>query len=125
MAKLEVDGKGAYIYPRMNKTVKRKWLKALRDGSFDQSEGCLIDVYGSQGEAAYCCLGVLMCVLHPDLEGDYNAIKKRGEDHSNSMPSNRILKEAGVHRMAAGDLATLNDDGLSFKKIAQWIEKRL
>jgi hypothetical protein len=53
--------------PKMKEKYKKKWLKALRSGEYDQTIGQLASDDG------YCCLGVLCEVVaqdHPDMH-DY------------------------------------------------------
>ena len=117
----------------MRKSVKEKWLKALRSGEYKQTKQCLKD------EVGYCCLGVL-CDLHS------KSVKKKGfvfkgdklgkflYDNCHGCLSDIVEKWAGIdHNGGCGEfhykngkldnLANLNDKGKSFKQIANIIEK--
>ena len=48
---------GAAMY-NLKPAVKKKWLKALRSGEFQQGRGRLRD-WKEDGSRCYCCLGVL------------------------------------------------------------------
>lgn len=114
----------------MKPKIKAKWLEALRSGKYKQTKKVLKDSTG------YCCLGVL-CDIHR------KTIKKKGWDkvlHSNNLkyynqieilPEN-VLKWAGIEdengkfKYKNGEteyLTNLNDNGKSFKQIANIIEK--
>ena len=47
----------------MNKRIKNKWVKALRSGEYDQTDGTLAEVNLDTGKESFCCLGVL-CDIH-------------------------------------------------------------
>ena len=107
----------------MDKKLKRKWVKALRSGQYDQAAGKLC-VNGT----AFCCLGVLC-----DIQGAY-----WDEDDAGTwrpiLPSGRVADSSGLPPppysagLTVGQkdaLIEMNDDGDSFKQIAKWIEKNL
>lgn len=112
------------------------WIKALRSGKYRQASTRLArrDIDGNVG---YCCLGVA-CELYRKETGDGRWIENTGyfifddgtgdEDH-NYLPRG-VSKWLGTiagnpvlfgNRTAAG----LNDNGSSFKEIADIIEKTL
>lgn len=96
---------------------QKAWVKALRSGKFKQTEGVLKDKNG------YCCLGVL-CELEEKLTKN-GYIK--GTDNSIELP-NIILKKYGFNSKIGSiknsySLAARNDDGISFKEIANFIEQ--
>ena len=120
------------------KTKKRNkfiaaWLKALRSGKFKQGKKVLCDVSGKTPR--YCCLGVA-CVVAQEL--NLLPIKKETEDGCVffndivEVLANDITNAVGL-RTANGEfydgagtstLSRLNDEGMSFKKIADIIESR-
>lgn len=115
----------------MNPEIKAKWLAALRSGKYRRTESTLMTSKG--GRASYCCLGVLSKFVlgtkykpsfNPDgtfrgYEGDVDFIAAEG------MPSLRELNIAGISLVRAEELASMNDDGTSFRQIADYIEENL
>lgn len=106
---------------RLPKKFKEKWIAALRSGKFKQGMGWLED------DGKYCCLGVACRIAHPKLDlNDASFITKY------SFPGGRIDK-IKIPAILKGEdenevvsvLASKNDNGQSFKKIATWIEKNL
>jgi len=100
---------------------KKKWLKALRSGEYEQCTGRLHD------DGKYCCLGVanhLHGVSNKTMDGNpktgcakeyfgcvpkyMEALQDRKDDQSHSM-----------------NLIRMNDGGKSFKQIAEYIQKNL
>lgn len=116
----------------MNKKVKAKWLKALRSGEYEQ--GAYFLKINREGEAFYCCLGVL-CDLYRKETG------KRWDKPSDEYPTfmreisalpKKVMKWAGIKEQSGffayrsgktDSLVRLNDSRKSFKQIANIIEK--
>lgn len=111
---------------------KKKWLEALRSGKYKQGKGVL---QNDKGE--FCCLGVL-CDLMPEevgkwatsCFGDAVFVKERPDANIVSvslLPCNvRALVFDGVNGLKGGSLSSLmdmNDRGVPFKVIADYIEK--
>jgi len=110
----------------MKQAIKKKWLAALRSGDYKQTKEALRD------EEGFCCLGVL-CDVHR-IEN-----KKRWQKGFNYYDENTILPHeivnwAGLKNCNPGiedssicisTLADLNDEGKTFKEIADIIEKQL
>ena len=95
----------------MNKTIKRKWVKALRSGRYRQTQLTLKNRHG------YCCLGVLRQLMHRGSEL---------ADPHESLLAEKHLKECGLLNSQQQKLAYLNDDeDQTFPEIAGWIEKNL
>lgn len=88
---------------------KAKWVKALRSGKFEQTDGTLKDKDG------YCCLGVA-CHLLGIAD---RALEKTTEGYGQTW-----LAPQGFSLEASETLASMNDDGKSFRAIASYIEKR-
>lgn len=90
----------------MNKTFKRKWVKALRSGRYEQGQSCL-----KQGDR-FCCLGVLCQITNAR---NWN---------SHAMPTSSQLKRFGLDNDVSLTLASMNDAGSTFKQIAKYIETK-
>ena len=91
----------------MDKELKAKWVKALRSGEYAQGTGQLRD-----GDS-YCCLGVLCEIA-----------KVRFLSSGEYLPAS-LANAAGVDLMVQEELAFMNDNGRTFRGIAQWIERKL
>jgi len=112
----------------MNKKLKTKWLRALRGGSYRQAQNTLVNDQGTR----FCCLGVLAdiqgCEWLPDTDnGGMIPISANGRkswvcESNDFLPSTRA---GGLSSEAQEELATMNDDGKSFKDIADFIETHL
>lgn len=101
----------------MNKTIKAKWVKALRSGRYRQAMGFL-ELRGS-----YCCLGVLCRVMK--AEKDAYGSFYWGEDEGYAVLPEALRKEVKIPPRTQGRLASMNDGGERFKDIAAYIEKKL
>jgi hypothetical protein len=98
---------------------KRKWVKALRSGKYEQATGTMY----SPDANGYCCLGVA-CVI--------NGINHRYLQHGypkhsfTSVPSLLRTDKEGNENDIMGQLVDLNDtEKKTFKEIATYIEKNL
>lgn len=118
----------------MNVEIKDRWIKALRSGKYLQTSGKLMDQNG------FCYLGVL-CDLYLQekrLEWTIDKGSYNYSGHGKGFPLNsRGIKVEtrylpAVVREWAGledaielisKLMVLNDQGVSFKKIAKIIEE--
>jgi hypothetical protein len=110
----------------MNAKLKLKWLKALRSGRYLQGPSALANMEGTH----FCCLGVLAdiqgCTWKPDnsKEGLVPVLSGRklvGSTADWLTPH----RAGGLSYDAQSSLATMNDDGKSFKEIAAYIEANL
>ena len=114
---------------KMDARLKRKWLKALRSGEYRQGRYLLVSDNGKN----FCCLGVLADVmgcewqeskanydssLVPILPRNKRPLARRGDAWMS--PS-----KTGLSSKKQEKLAGMNDDGSSFKRIANFIEKNL
>lgn len=96
----------------MDKKLKAKWVKALRSGKYEQG-GLVL-----RHENAYCCLGVLRHINDPkDNESS--------DIEPGAMLSDKQLKRFGFGPRTAEKLADMNDEGISFNEIADYIERNL
>ena len=99
----------------MKAALKKKWLKALRGGKYEQGYGVLCQ------RGRYCCLGVL-CEVAGVLRSDVgDTAYFYGQC---VMPSDRVLADLGLSAGVADQLARYNDRGYSFAWIAANIERR-
>jgi len=104
----------------MDKHIKKAWLRLLRGNDYIQMSGMLRD-----GPRKRCCLGVLCDIADKDNVGewDYNSFRARADGLLSAvMPPDAVLKWAGLTLSAARRLAAYNDEGHSFKDIAQIID---
>ena len=118
----------------MEKSIVKRWVKALRSGKYKQAESTLRDLSNRM-----CCLGVLCDVTKKETGGDWLTRGRFGKsrciaDGSLLPPfvqkilnisSEGKLKEhhIGGYGSKHYTLSGLNDSGLSFKQIANIIEK--
>jgi len=101
----------------MEKELKAKWIEKLRSSEYKQGR-----MFLRTCENSYCCLGVLCDILYPD-----RWIKERG----NYMIANNITclpGSIGVKQDLIrweNDLIDMNDSGISFNEIADFIEREV
>lgn len=114
----------------MNKRIKRQWVDALRSGKFKQGKGALCKVE-LDGVLTHCCLGVL-CELAVEA-GVTTAIQDRSRrrfDYGTYVLPEVVSEWAGLDRVdpyisETGTAADHNDNGDSFFRIADLIDKTL
>lgn len=97
----------------MKAEFKQKWIEALRSGRFKQTKQVL------KCDGAYCCLGVLQTVSR---EMGTAVSKDPGDEY---LRPTTALKKLGLDFQDQVDLAAMNDEGKSFKEIADYIEEKL
>ncbi len=109
----------------MNKEWKKKWIEALESGEFTQYSGRLRANHGD----AYCCLGVLATVADPegweiweDPSHDIHPYSHRG---TCSILSTKFRKDMHITKEEQRKMSDMNDEGASFKDIAEWIRENL
>lgn len=96
----------------MNKTIKKKWLKALRSGEYKQGR---VNLYWN---GRYCCLGVLRKIEYPR--------SKSSSADAGVYLTGKHLESFGLTHEQQLFLSQMNDRDLkSFKQIANWIDKNL
>jgi hypothetical protein len=94
----------------MDENIKEKWVNALRSGEYKQGRARL------QCHDEYCCLGVLVDVAAPE----------RWADHSAQGILDRSLRtQFGITDEWHLCLTRMNDGGMTFKQIADYIESNL
>ena len=109
----------------MNKSLKKKWTKALRSDEYVQGEGRLVMPCKDYDE--FCCLGVLadtMGVEFEEIDG-YSGLVIAGTPCNTTLPK-PLLEKAGLNFGEQSELIYLNDlDCLDFNRIADWIDENL
>jgi hypothetical protein len=126
----------------MNPKVKTKWLEALRGGEYKQARHRLRSPYDG-----FCCLGVLCDIYTKEVGGSWeysecedgcgHTLEVGDESATTDLPY-CVVEWAGLEdsspqvRVAVGcsyfepaTLAELNDEGRSFKEIADVIDHQL
>jgi len=99
---------------KLTKTLKKKWIKALRSGEYRQG----VDKLCFKGE--YCCLGVLA-----DITGTLST-KNRFNGDDGILVCESGSQESAVEGLSFFQqrvLANKNDLGTDFNKIAGYIEE--
>jgi len=112
----------------MNQTWKKRWIAALRGGKYQQGRGQL------RHEGQHCCLGVLCDITEPDgwqtVEqrteiGDL--LIRRQEQHRGHavMVGPSVAAKAQLDYADEKVLMEMNDGGVPFDRIADYIEENL
>lgn len=121
-------------WPKLKPKVKKAWLAALRSGFYKQGREELRREVGNS--ARYCCMGVL-CDLGKFRNSRWVEVDsaKRGRVYSyacddgyainTGFPPDHVMQAAGLDRGVSHHLALLNDIGMSFEAIADWIDENL
>jgi hypothetical protein len=136
---------------KMRRTVRNAWVKALRSGEYQQTEGALckvVDTYDGEPVLGFCCLGVLseLAIKHgasvsvDEFAGDLYE-PARTYDGEENFPPYAVAKWAlGTDERTNWDvryvdpdedldthsaLADRNDGGATFREIADLIENDL
>ena len=120
----------------MDREIKARWVAALRSGEYEQGRGSL-----RMGDA-FCCLGVLCDIAVKDgvigeptiEEGEY----AYGRFMEKGVLPTEVEVWSGLHiddpvvitdnsdsYPLSESLSTLNDEGMSFEEIAEFIEDQL
>lgn len=88
-----------YMSPvlRMDRKIKRRWLKALRSGQYKQTKAALHDRLGRM-----CCLGVI-CDVMGAPKGQHEGFLLPADDGDgkylkNTYPTEAISREAGFRQ---------------------------
>jgi hypothetical protein len=111
----------------MDPALKRRWVRALRSGDYAKGKHALCTVV--DGEATYCCLGVLHELVHgtdgwrgpPDGDGHL-----RPKEHDPETTTNETFYgSALVGRKNAEQLATINDGSDTFDPVVEYIVENL
>ena len=107
--------------------LKRKWLEALRSGSYEQGRTYLKYTEFSRQRNSWCCLGVLCKVaeLKQENRGDGVWVFSSELDSTALLLPLGFRSSIGVTSEQELLLSAMNDHGTSFLEIADWIEKNL
>ena len=103
-------------WSEMDEELKSRWISALRSGTYKQGTSFLRKKNGK-----YCCLGVLanLCEEEWHLDTHYY-------DVYSVLGSCSIYGETvGLTQNQIEQLSGMNDDGLNFNQIANWIERNV
>ena len=120
-------------YGKMNRALKREWIKRLISGKYSQTHGVLVR-RKANGRLSYCCLGVLAGpAMGGIVENEHISTAAKGLTFSNLGVLGRpIRKHIRLSTGAMLRLVELNDerDGSgnyinNFRVIAAWIRKHL
>lgn len=137
--------------PKMNPEIKELWLDRLESGKEKQGHGALKKVYptkkGKVRKVRHCCLGVLCEIAREQgivSESEVNLLDRDiyeqedginvvfGDDNSEAYLPDAVADWAGITRYSyPGDggtqfeLADLNDESSSFKKVIKYIKENL
>lgn len=111
----------------MDKEIKAEWSRRLRSGDYRQGKGNLS--YSSGGKEWYCCLGVLceIAVERGICQRIGNALKHFGHERnwrSNYLPD-EVAEWASITHYYQETLAVKNDEGDSFRLIANYIDQHV
>jgi hypothetical protein len=105
----------------MKADLKAKWIEALRSGHYEQGQGYL------RHANQFCCLGVLCDLNDPAnwrRSGDsYTYVV--GHDVCKGLLPFDLKDKASITREHECEIAGMNDDGMSFIEIADWIEANI
>ena len=116
----------------MNGWTKRKWVKALRSGEYQQAQGTLF--IDEKGEVtAHCCLAVLLAECRPAaFDGrtpgfwpEDNPHVIVGDDQDEGKIADDLAVLFDLDQNSQDTLAEMNDEGSDFDTIADWIETNL
>lgn len=127
---------------KLDPKFKKKWVAALRSGKYKQTKGALKRVSEFTESVSYCCLGVACDLINPKGWGEkdsystsvtYSPLDSLGRKNpslkycqSDALMPENLQKKIGLSIEAMEVLTTMNDtERASFKKIADYIEKKL
>lgn len=124
----------------MNTKIKTKWINALKSGKYRQACGNLRHKSNStQKKPSHCCLGVLCDIWLKEKGGKWEYLDDSNPHIAGVLGEVDVLPDgvrdwAGLDRndplvMTDDDgeqtLSEINDSGVKFNKIANYIEKSL
>lgn len=107
--------------------IKAKWLHELRNGGHEQVQGTLKGIKPN-GNLGYCCLGVLEEKV---LSNQIDAVKLIDSDYIDLSTVyvgpistyDRLKEDVIGDRELVDELIEKNDEGWTFAKIADYIER--
>jgi len=105
----------------MNPEVKAKWVEALRSGNYVQGQEALVtrSYHDFTGDAVctYCCLGVLQTLYPFQLTHASD-----GDEYIEDANARHVC---GLEFSAQEELARMNDSGVKFPDLADYIDANL
>lgn len=123
----------------MNQEFKKEWIEALESNKYEQGDSQLKTSSGK-----FCCLGVACDLLvkkgvveeyiHNDtsyykmpdeVSGDYEVLSKGIAEYLGIERNPDIKVEDEYYGPDYVDIATLNDEGMTFPEIAKLIKEQL
>ncbi len=110
------------VVRRTPSEVYRLWIKELRSGNYLQGEGSLKQTRYTEKDR-FCCLGVLCDLAVKDGGDDWGT--KNGPKAENYFLPEKIRFFMGLTKHEMKKLADDNDNGASFKELADHIEKKI
>ena len=121
--------KNKQIWPKLPPKFKEKWLEALRSGKYKQDKtfaGLLINKDKDKKET-FCCLGVACRIMGTiPSSGDGNICEEFSTIKNIGRIPKVLRRNAGeVNSQLHDHLVRMNDNGKTFKVIADFIEKEL
>lgn len=105
----------------ITKRQTRKLIRALESGNYHKTKGKLCNKQGT----AFCCLGV-----YADIQG---ATWEKALNHSALIPVNNLTIygflgdkwAGGLSKKTQNVLAIINDDSRGFKKVIDYLKKKV
>ena len=105
----------------MDKKIKKEWLRSLRSGEYDQNVETLVTKDAKlESGYAFCCLGVLTNIYHEQHGTEFTKCEQEY-----GMLSDKVQEWANLSDDKQEKLAFMNDDGMSFDEIADYIQENL
>ena len=102
----------------MKGELKQRWVTALTDGSYFQGRYCLRSQY-ADGTTRHCCLGVLCDLVNP--KGWISPRLHELGAQAMTVLDAESCKALGIDPRDMSKLAGLNDNGWTFREIAEQI----
>lgn len=113
----------------MDKRIKALWIESLRGGEYGQGIGRL----RSRVSNNFCCLGVLCDLASKEGVGEWRSCEDNvfamnflteGEGVESAFLPSAVRTWAGMS-VGTSDLMDMNDSGVTFEEIADYIEESL
>lgn len=106
----------------MKKEYKERWIEALRSGDYKQGISFLTRL-DSEGNKTHCCLGVAAELFKDGLDiVEEHYCRVRYYDSASSALPPVLTTKLQLPYSLQSKLGGMNDNGLPFTRIADWIE---
>lgn len=124
------------MYPQMKKWARRLFMEALLGDKYVQGKGALRSIDVDSGAVLHCPLGVLCeelrCRFYPatykdkeiEREARYVWRQEAAKARGSYIPDG-LAKAINLSFPAQYAIANMNDDGKTFKEIAEWAKVNL